>query len=77
MEFDLYKEKISWYKLIFTILTTVLAACIGWLVSNIDFPLKCVIILNGLSIVAISIGIVATIYKIRYYLNRMGEDGDI
>lgn len=76
MESGLFKEKISWYKLVFTVLATMFAACIGWLVSNIDFPIKSIVILNIFSIVAISIGIIATVYKIRYYLNKLGESDD-
>ncbi len=77
MESDLFKEKISWYKLTFTISATMLAACIGWLVSNIDFPLKCVIVLNCIAIIILSISIIVIIYKIRYYLNKLGEDYDV
>ena len=74
MNNELFKEKISWYKLLFTLSATVLAACIGWLVSNLDFPLKSVIILNVLSIIAISIGMSAIVYKVRYYLKKLGEN---
>ncbi len=76
MEFDLFKEKINWYKLVFTILSTMFAASIGWLVSNINFPVKSIVVLNIFSIVLISIGITATVYKIRYYLNKLGESND-
>ena len=70
---ELYKEKISWYKLLFTLSATALAACIGWLVSNIDFPLKSVIILNGLAIIAIAICMSVIVYKVRYYFKKLGE----
>lgn len=73
MKDDLYKEKISWYKLLFTLSATALVACIGWLVSNIDFQLKGVIILNVMSIVVISVGMSAIVYKIRYYFKKLGE----
>ena len=74
MNSELFKEKISWYKLLFTLSATALAACIGWLVSNLDFPLKSVIILNVLSIIAISTGMSAIVYKVRYYLKKLGEN---
>ena len=70
---ELYKEKISWYKLLFTLSATALAACIGWLVSNIDFPLKGVIILNGLAIIAIATCMSVIVYKVRYYFKKLGE----
>ena len=70
---DLYKEKISWYKLLFTVSATALAACIGWNVSNLDFQYKMVVILNDISIVAIAIGMSAMVYKIRYYFKKLGE----
>ncbi len=73
MDKELYKEKISWYKLLFTLSSTALVACIGWLVSNIDFPVKGVIILNVFAIIAISIGMSTIVYKVRYYFNRLGE----
>ena len=70
---ELYKEKISWYKLLFTLLTTALAACIGWLVSNINFPYKSVVILNELAIITISLCMSVIIYKVRYYFKKIGE----
>ena len=65
----IYAKKKSWYKLLFTIATTALAACIGWLVSNFNFPQKAVIILNEIAII-----LAISVYKIRYYLNRFEED---
>ena len=70
----IYAKKKSWYKLLFTIATTALAACIGWLVSNFNFPQKAVVILNEIAIAAISIILAISVYKIRYYLNRFEED---
>ena len=74
MKQDIYKEKISWYKLIFTISSAAITACIGWLVSNINFPIKSIIVLNILSIIAISFGLAVVICKIRYYFNKLGKD---
>lgn len=54
-------------------LTYISNTCIGWLVSNIDFPVKGVIILNVLAIIAISIGMSTIVYKVRYYFSRLGE----
>ena len=54
MNKDLCKEKISWYKLLFTLMSTALVACIGWIVSNTNYSLKVVILLNGISIIAIA-----------------------
>lgn len=73
MNKDLYKEKISWYKLLFTLMSTALVACIGWLVSNTDYHIKGVIVLNGLAIIFISMSMSAVIYKIRYYFRKLGE----
>ena len=70
----IYAKKKSWYKLLFTIATTALAACIGWLVSNFKKKKKAVIILNEIAIAAISIIFAISVYKIRYYLNRFEED---
>ena len=30
------KEKLSWYKLLFTLFATSLVACISWLVNNVE-----------------------------------------
>ncbi|MBR1753358.1 hypothetical protein IJ732_00855 [bacterium] len=76
MRKEVIKEKISWYKLLFTLLSTALVACIGWLVANLDFPVKGVIFLNGLAIATISVGMSFIIYKIRYYLKKLGELND-
>ena len=74
MNNDLCKEKISWYKLLFTLTSTALVACIGWIVSNTNYPLKVVILLNGVSIVVIAMCMSAVIYKIRYYFKKLGEN---
>mgnify|MGYP004673740717 FL=1 len=74
MNNDLCKEKISWYKLLFTLMSTALVACISWIVSNINYPLKVVILLNGISIVVIAMSMSAVVYKIRYYFKQLGEN---
>ena len=74
MNNDLCKEKISWYKLLFTLMSTALVACISWIVSNINYPLKVVILLNGISIVVIAMSMSAVVYKIRYYVKQLGDN---
>ena len=55
-------------------MSTALVACIGWIVSNTNYPLKVVILLNGVSIVVIAMCMSAVIYKIRYYFKKLGEN---
>lgn len=76
MNKDLCKEKISWYKLLFTLMSTALVACIGWIVSNTNYSLKVVILLNGISIIAIAMSMSAVVYKIRYYFKKLGDIDD-
>ena len=73
MSSEFLKEKISWYKLLFTLTATALVASIGWIVSNTDYPLKFVIALNALGIAILAGSIAVFIYKIRFYLKKMEE----
>lgn len=73
MNIDVVKEKINWYKLLFTILITAAIGSIGWLTSNLDTPWRGLIITDILSILFLSFGISVVVYKIRFYLKKLGE----
>ena len=62
MSKDFLKEKISWYKLLFTILVTVLIGNISWFMGNYQSFAKIIIIADGI-----------VVYKIRFYLKKMEE----
>lgn len=46
MNKEVIKEKINWYKLLFTVLVTVTVSSIGWLTSHLDTSWKALIILD-------------------------------
>lgn len=73
MNIDVVKEKISWYKLLFTVLITATIGSIGWLTSHLNIQWKALIIFDIFGIVFLSIGVSAVIYKIRFYFKRLGE----
>ena len=71
---DKIKEKLSWYKLLFTILVTVFVGNISWFMSSYHSFAKTILVVDMVieSLMILAIGIV--IYKIRFYLNRLGDD---
>lgn len=73
MNKEVTKEKINWYKLLFTILVTAIVGSIGWLTSHLGTPLKGLVILDIIGIIFLSIGLSAIIYKIRFYFKKLGE----
>lgn len=73
MNIDVVKEKINWYKLLFTIFVTATVGCIGWLTGNFNTNTKFLMVCDGIVIVVLSIGISVVVYKIRFYLKRLGD----
>ena len=65
--------KINWYIRLVTILTALLAGCMGWFVGYartgyLPFVFADVIVMSILII-----GISTSIYKFRYYLKKLGD----
>jgi len=71
MENELAKEKIAWYKLLFTILATAQVGSISWFVSHYDKAIKLFAIIDIMAFFAITLGLVLTIFKIRYYFKKL------
>ena len=67
-------EKISWYKLLFTVLVTVSAGTIGWYVNNYSGSLPYFVILDVIAFTGFLAGIVITFSKIRFYLKKLQEE---
>ena len=64
-----FKEKISWYKLLFTATLTALYGTIGWFFLNYNnTDLEHLILNISCSLVFICI-LVISMYKIRFYIN--------
>lgn len=71
MNKDALKEKISWYKLLFTFSSAVDVALIGWLANNYGQIVKIIMILNILAIICFSSITIITSYKVRKYIKEM------
>jgi len=48
MNIELIKEKIAWYKLLFTVLVTVSAGTVGWFVANYSKTLKFFLVIDSI-----------------------------
>jgi len=77
MNIELIKEKIAWYKLLFTVLVTVSAGTVGWFVANYSKTLKFFIVIDSILVTSFLIGIIFCFAKIRFYLNKLGEKKDV
>lgn len=77
MNTELIKEKIAWYKLLFTVLVTVSAGSISWFVANYAKALKFFIFLDIIAIAGFAVGIIFSIIKVRFYFKRLREKQDV
>lgn len=77
MNTELIKEKIAWYKLLFTVIVTVSAGSIGWFVSNYDKALKFFVIADAITFISFLAGITFCLAKIRFYFNKSGEKENV
>jgi len=77
MNIELIKEKIAWYKLLFTVLVTVSAGSIGWFVANFSKSLRFFIIIDAIFITTFLIGIIFCLAKRNFYFKKLGEKSDV
>jgi len=77
MNIELIKEKIAWYKLLFTVLVTISAGTVGWFVANYNKAFFPFIVTDAISLVGFSIGIIFCISKIRFYFNKLEEKSNV
>lgn len=77
MNIDLIKEKIAWYKLLFTVLVTISAGTVGWFVANYSKALKFFIVIDSILVTGFLTGIIFCFVKIRFYLSKLGEKKDV
>lgn len=77
MNTELIKEKIAWYKLLFTVLVTVSAGSIGWFVANFSKSLRFFIVIDAIFITIFLIGIIFCILKVRFYFKKLGEKSNV
>jgi hypothetical protein len=66
-------EKISWYKLLFTVLATMTAAGVGWYVNN--YKNAELVYLNADFVLTFFLvfGIILSIFKINVYIRKLEE----
>ena len=70
---DQVKEKLSWYKLLFTMLITIFIGNISWFMSSYRSFSKTILLIDMFIelLMVFAIGIV--VYKVRFYLNKLGD----
>ena len=73
MNSELIKEKIAWYKLLFTVLVTITAGSIGWFVNNYNKAIPAFVVIDILTFTSFWVGIALCVTKIRFYFNKLGE----
>ena len=77
MNKELIKEKIAWYKLLFTVLVTLTVVCTGWFVANYFNPVRAFVVIDIIFIIVFLTGIIASITKIRFYFKKLGENKNV
>ena len=77
MNIKLILEKISWYKLLFTVLVTLVVGTVSWFINNYFKVLFVLIIMDIIAFTGFSVGIIFCITKIRFYFKKLGEKEDV
>jgi len=77
MNKDFIKEKIAWYKLLFTVLVTLVVGSVGWFATNYSKAILFFVISDIIIFTGFSIGIIISIAKIRLFLRKLGEIKDV
>lgn len=77
MNIILIKEKITWYKLLFTILVTLTAGSVGWVIANYSKALPLFVIADTFIITSFLTGIIFCFAKVRFYFKKLGELKDV
>lgn len=73
---DFLKEKLSWYKLLNTLLITLTAGMIGWLVSNYKVADVWLVYFSIFGVILFSLIISICYYKVRFYLSKLEVNND-
>jgi len=68
------KEKISWYRHLFTFLAAVNFACISWFVANYGKYIIGFYIIDVLAIIFSYIIMFVLAFKIKKHIKKLGED---
>ncbi len=71
---EYYKEKIGFYKLLLTLLTTAFLGTFGWFFTNYRELFVIDIILSIIGLILIFSFILACIFKIRVYTNKLKKE---
>ena len=74
MNMDGLKEKINWYRHLFTFSAAINFACVGWFVSNYNKAAKSFLIIDVFFVVFSLIGIIVLVYKIKKHIKNLGEN---
>lgn len=77
MNLELIKEKIAWYKLLFTVLVTITVGSVSWIVKNYLKAFPPFVIIDFILAVSFSIGIIFSIVKVRFYFKKLGEKENV
>ena len=67
------KEKIGWYRHLFTFLAAINFACVGWFIANLSNPFEIIFYLNVFAIIVSFIGILILIRNIKRHIKTLGE----
>jgi len=73
MSLEFLKEKIGWYKLLFTLLSTVSVGNVSWFIASYKTSPKTIIAIDLLLIPIMFTGLGIMIYKVRFYLKKLEE----
>ena len=77
MNTELIKEKIAWYKLLFTVLVTLVAGSVSWFVANFLKTIRFFVIIDSILITSFLIGIIFCFAKVRFYFKKLGEKSNV
>lgn len=70
---EYYKQKIGWYRHLFTVFSAITIGCAAWLVASYDKVAQMLIYLDLITIFAVTVSMGVTVTKIRKYIKLLRE----
>lgn len=71
---EFLKQKVGWYRHLFTVFAAVTVGCAAWIVANYDKAAHYIVVLDIATIFAVGIAIGITVSKIRKYIKLLREE---
>jgi hypothetical protein len=70
---EYFKQKVEYYRLLFTLFFAVEAGCIAWFINNFNKTYREFLTLDVLAILGVTATLIFTNLKIRGYIKRLRE----